>query len=294
MEMQKVYICYTIYHLLITIIKSENQKEQIEIVLMDSIKDRNRLKTQLESKNYRVVIYHNWQNVEKSFLINEIYIFNDCTSLGQLLHKKRITYNLIEDGYGSLVYTKERVLFKKIVNFFRNLPQPGGFSKYCVSIEVTDKGAMEKDSRYNKIIEVRREELFNTVSEKIKQDLFDIFQVTPLNIDRYSAIIITQPLAADKWYKTRVTRFQSEKEQIEFYKNIINRLKNENYTVYMKVHPRDTCDYSMFDANILEKNIPIELIGMLINRNFKIGITHSSTSIDFIDFIDEKVKIFEL
>lgn len=61
---------------------------------------------------------------------------------------------------------------------------------------------------------------------------------------------------------------------------MINTKKNGK-NVYIKVHPRDDIDYTQFYKNIkiLDKNIPMELLDVVLNRPFEEGFTHSSTTL---------------
>lgn len=290
------YICHTNYHLLITLVKCNFNKKNT-IYLFNKVPNELILKLMKKGLN---VIKHNYININYHAFDN-IFIYNDNTRIGYYLRKNKINYNLIEDSYNYYYYDiysiyKYRVSIKRrIFNFLFSKSVPFGYSKYVTSIEVNDKNKVIKDKRYKKMLEVPRKDLFNNISKDRKNFILDVFCVKPMDYleGKKSILILTQPLYQDNFDKEIIS---SEMDQINYYKNIIDKYKKK-YTIYFKSHPRDNIDYfslSYDNVIFLQRDVPMELYEFIGSYNFDIGITHSSTALDYLSCVKEKIFLKDL
>lgn len=301
--MRKVFICSTYYHLLIAICKIKITDDNTILVFTDIFKDNriidnmnnNELNIKIERKveyiyKNKGVFFSN--SKEKSFFeqFDRIFIFNDNTYIGHFLHRSKLRYHLVEDGYNYFSYFKrENYTIKRLLKkCLKNIPLPRGNSKYCQSIEVNDISVVPKDERYHKFKEVPRKDLFNNISEERKQLILRVFDVEELSeVAEKSVLILTQPLSIDGL-------MNSDDKQYGFYKKICDKYLSEGYEVYLKPHPRDAVTYEkMNGAKLIAQSVPMELIEMVSNVKFERIITHSSTAINFLTCGKEKEVFFD-
>lgn len=291
-----IYICHTNYHLLITLIKPDFNFNTSVLHLFNKISSK--LVKKLTKLGANIIEEHEHENEYNINSNNYIFIYNDWTNIGEFLRLNRINYNLIEDGYNYYSYDLYRLRFslkRRIFNYLFSYNIPLGYSKYAVKIEVNDKDKVIKDSRYKKMIEIPRRDLFNSLSEERKKLILDIFDVKPMNYIKIgkSILILTQPLYQDNCDREIIN---SEEDQINYYKAIIDKYKNE-YAIYFKVHPRDSTNYITLDYNnviFLDKDVPMELYEFVGDYKFDIGITHSSTALDYLSCVKEKIFLKDL
>ena len=122
-----VYICQTCYHLFITILLNIKNSKKSDLIIFGEKNDRISKNSQLISKLIKSNIFNNIENIDCSDLKNlknyrrvlatisrikknniikemssyeEIYIFNDISSIGKVINRKKIKYSLLEDGRG--------------------------------------------------------------------------------------------------------------------------------------------------------------------------------------------------
>jgi len=87
-------------------------------------------------------------------------------------------------------------------------------------------------------------------------------------LDKVEGIVFTQPLSEDG--------FITEKEKIRIYTQLV-KFYEQYGVVALKIHPRDTADYSVGNTRILKGSYPSELLSMLgIRFRFAIGICTSA------------------
>ncbi|MBS4769558.1 hypothetical protein KG090_00085 [Carnobacteriaceae bacterium zg-ZUI240] len=306
--MKEACVCNTQYHLLITLLMlDENHPENYRIILDNQIvnADKYQLKIQ-ELFGIEVLIcdiqkiYSNWKSLSlnKTDIVMDDYIsntnkfilYNDFTNFAYYLHKNKIPFVLREDGYNyQTIYNADEYTWLDEIKMaikrrIKGIPRHKGYSKYCVEINVNSMNGIKKDSRYSKFMAESRGYFFDNMSKSMKENLFLLFDVQPIKIKGKSALVITQPLHVHNIY------VYSEKEQFDFYHQIVTILKNDGYNVYIKIHPRDKIDYSRIaSVEILESQIPLELMDLLMDRSFEIGITYSSTALSFVGKVDRKI-----
>lgn len=308
---KNIYICYTKYQLLITLLKLDINLKNDLCLLFDLNRFQER-KIKL-SMNVNHIMYvgdytfsiFNIKKIIKNYKIissyTDIFIFLDHRIIGHFLNKFKFHYYLIEDGYNfySLEYKKTIIynnpIKKFLYNLFMNPPKRPGDSNYVLSIEVNDKSILSnKDRRYDKMVEVPRKELFNNIDETRKKVILDVFDVKPMKYikDKQSLLILTQPLYQDKFDQDIIN---TEDDQLKFYSDIVSKYKKD-YEIYIKVHPRDKVDYHSLNADVvfLDKDVPMELYEFVGDYEFDIGVTHSSTALDYLSCVKEKIFLKDL
>jgi len=95
-------------------------------------------------------------------------------------------------------------------------------------------------------------------------------------------LLLTQPLSEDGLI--------NEKEKIKLYKKVIENYHNK-YKIFLKPHPRENTIYEKYfsKVTILSQSFPIELLKFNKNIKFDLGISYSSSSVDNLDCIKQKI-----
>ena len=326
---KEIYVCATYYHILITIIKALKSKNEISIVIQNTVPDADKFILNLKKAKLfkEIFLYdevglvkeYNKQKIEfiyfrKDELIkiveagcnidftsyDDVYIYNDWTTLGAYFIDKKIKYHLIEDGLDTHHFLKDyfkkvdpynkkkglknkiKKYRKKIVDkigrrFFHRGYYFFGKSKYAIDVEVNNKEIVNFNKR--KLKEVPRAALFASLTKK------DIFVQKDLKFDEdgKKILILTQPLYKDKLVS-------SEELQKKIYYDIIDKYYKD-YVIYLKPHPRDLVTYKVKkDIFIIDKNIPTEVLNFNDNFKFSKAITISSGGLNAIRS-DEKMQL---
>ncbi|BDD43003.1 glycosyltransferase family 52 [Streptococcus ruminantium] len=294
--MKKIYICHTVYHLFISLCKSNQQDT---IILVDTIPNVDFLKNQISLiMRLKVCVISKTETEYPIFECESqaIYIYNDDSKIGQYLRDNGYNHHLIEEAYNyfsynipikrkSLKWWIKKTLFPNRVEF--------GYSKFVKSIEVNDlKQVICNDYRRDKFFEVSRKTLVNNTSLVRRKEIASVFQINKIEENGIPKILVlTQPLFGDG---TGGSLIKSEEEQLEFYGDIVKKYSKE-YLVYFKVHPRDEIDYASFtNVLFLDKYVPMELYEFIGNYYFEIGITHSSTALESLSCVREKIFLKNL
>lgn len=324
---QNVYICNTYFHIFITMIKVLKSKDSNSIVIANTIDEAKDMIEKLKKLNLFINIYFydelkvrkifNEEQIERKkfrrkemidlfnknsninfYKFDNIYIYNDWTTIGAYLIDSKLKYHLIEDGIDAFYYIKgnlkHRITFlnpnfkykvKKILKKILNIGYDFfGQSKYVIDIEVNDKSKIF--IRNKNVIEVSKESLYNSLTKEEKMKIYNLFMSDEIKVNHNekNVLLLTQPLYIDKMV-------DYEKDQIEIYSDIINKYINE-FNVYIKPHPRDIMDYKKINNNviIINKNMPIEVLKFNSNIKFEKAVTIISSSIKSLDFVDEKIE----
>ncbi|HEM5490810.1 alpha-2,3-N-acetylneuraminyltransferase [Streptococcus suis] len=296
-----IYICYTLYHLLVSLIYCLLSNNRTKIVITTRILDAKKFgqnikevfpKFEVEIVNdedftrdgcrYSYRVHELFQSIVG---VGNMHIFNESTQIGYYLHRNRIPYTLLEDGLNSLQHPKNKYHYSRkeeLKYFLYNKPRHHGYSRFCRTIIVNEIKGIPIDSRQKKLIEDPKDKLLSQLSLPNKEKLLYIFGMTPLKISDPAVIILTQPLEDE---------FLDDLKKQVFWKSLIDKYISEGYNVYVKVHPRDSLDYSHFPVSILPKNVPAELLDFVIDKQFEIGVTYYSTALEFMNCVKEKIYL---
>ena len=253
----KLYIVVTYYHLLISIIKCIHERGKHDLIIYgdtedNSLIENNELMYRLHKAgifnniyiiNYkkhfkncqdydfkfqlkRICIINNLRDELEKYKIrayDNLYIFNDITTIGKCINKMNLKYILLEDGLNcfknntNLVCVKNPI--KKIIKKFLYGSYQMGLSKNIIYIEVNDKKGIKNNGV--KFVELNKKKLFQTLNTQESNEILNIFIESHFEISEDCNLIITQPLYQDKI-------LSSEEDQIDVYKKIINDFcKNE-------------------------------------------------------------------
>ena len=305
-NMKSLYICHTVYHLYISILKAFLQDSICDVILVDTIPDGLGICQRLEDtqlfgkvvyldrkdvfkvkykeylKNFLNYFYNKEYITSKLGYIKEydnVYIFNDYTEIGCFLVNNDIKYHLLEDGLD--VYKQFDVFeeigrgyyIKKILFQLFNIPYSVGMTKQCIDVEIND--AVGLKTKIDKpIIVQNRKELEDRVGSSFLSIVFKVYGVDSITVPKNSVLIITQVL-------TEICVVDNKKEQYRFYEDIVKEYFKD-YSVFIKPHPRDEIDYTplkkVYNITILKKQIPMEVYACFPNFHFDIVVTYSSTS----------------
>lgn len=225
-------------------------------------------------KNYKLLKKYTFGKEEKEFWIQDHLKYSPFF-LGNF--KKLF---LLEDGMENYTDFYQKAS-KKIKYSLKNKLLGGTFKiekyKYGTSEKIRkiyltglDKVPEEIE---NKVEIINLKKIWNNLKKEEKEKLLDIFLLKNENIKvlkNKKIILVTQPISEDSSLL--------EEEKINIYKKIIE--KYDENEILIKPHPRETTDYKKYFTNIdiLEKNIPMEMISFLID-NLEEVITLFSTAV---------------
>ena len=161
---------------------------------------------------------------------------------------------------------------------------------------VRDKKRLErvlsakKDFRYKFVIqEIDDIYAIKNLSDHDKETIKDIFfkdfdcDFSPYNSKK--AIVLTQP--------TYLYGMHSKKELADLFNGEIIKLKESNYDIFLKLHPREEEDiYIKENVRRINGKFPFELLA-IYNVQFDVGLTYNSTAINS-SLIKNKILLSEL
>lgn len=187
-------------------------------------------------------------------------------------------YKLIEDGLGNYFRPK-----KSFSYYMRKILLGGdewGRNSKAKSILLTGLAEIPVELlNKTKILNIR--DIWLSLNESQKNKILDSFAIdTCLSHQTITTILLTQPFSEDL--------VMSEKEKIHLYKSMT---LNYSGTLFIKPHPRETTDYSLYfndNVIVLSKSFPFQLL-MLINPPERIVTCFSTVA--YLSF-SGKVDIF--
>lgn len=317
--MKDIYICTTVYHLLIALVKQLINNHRADLILCkspyiapDTLKKLQKcdifkkifIYEDIEDRGYQIgwveKIIHGTSYAKKYFysksaLTNEywensnIYIFNDDSFFGKWFNQCNIPYHLLEDGLNHYSITpikkqQNYIFIRKCLGIFCG---HHGLSSRMIDLEVNSKEKIPEILK-KKAIAVPRANLFNQLTIQQKKILIDIFNANQINqsfndySNKETTLLITQPLSEDL--------IISHEKKIKIYQELIRRYAHGQ--VFIKPHPREKEDYSSIFPNSIILNlqdIPLEILDFFPNFHFTYGITAFSTSLDSLNKINHKV-----
>ncbi len=313
--MRKIlYAVSTYYHALISCVKQLLGNDTADIICMDYIPSGELLSDKIRKsgifdktfyvgkiEEYKseniidyVLLYHkkNAKIIEKQFLVSldgydEINIFHDDTWFAHYLKDKNIKYRLIEDALDSFKTINEsnfafmvrcnpiKLAIKRSLNIGYVFC---GYDKRTVEVEVNDVSGLEIERLANgKLVEKPRIAMFGSLSDGDITILKNIFlkDIPTIDAER-SVLLLTQPLFTDRIV-------DSEEKQVELYKTIVRKVTFGEQLV-IKPHPRDLVDYSVIfpEAILIDKNMPLEILGLAQNAEYHAIVSISSTAMNFL------------
>jgi len=325
MKKSSVYICFTYYHILVSIVKEINKvnNKLVDIIICSTIPNYELISKSLEKTNiFSEIIFFDEKKyqindplgkkkistfdflffnsfVKKNIIVDfkikgfykEVNIYNDATNLGYYLRANRIYYNLLEDAKDSYKVLKNymKINYRKKLkyNFFSfETYFYHGKSKFSKFVEVNDSNGLQIPMK--KVLVENKKQMFEKLTNEQKMIIYQIFipnDDVPIDCNYQSVLILTQPLFQDNLVKSKEIHKQ-------IYKDILlNYCKNSK--VFIKPHPRDDFDYfnNFLNVVVIDKDIPIEILNFNQKVKFKTAITVSSSSIYGIEFISQLIYL---
>jgi hypothetical protein len=312
-----VYICYTLMHVYISILKTINNSESENIlVITDHIDNYSELHNRLlnsrifndikivkdkeitkEFNENRFKFLFFKPNIKSFFKKNvefdsyiknlgsdiQVNIFLDEPRFSQYLILSRNNVNLIEDGYGlySIEKTNRKSLFKALLG----IPKTKGKDKRVKTIEATKPGELNKKLR-KKANHLNLEALQEGLTESQKSAVIKMFLKDDININvSQNLLLLTQPFSEDQCI--------TEKAKIDLYKKVIKNY-GTGYNIFIKAHPREKTIYSYSveeDITEIQSDFPIEMLNLMPFLNFEKVITINSSAINNLIFISNKIEL---
>ncbi len=297
---EELYICHTVYHFLVamahwddsrpvtfwlstTILNAQKMADKIEesgAPVTVLVKDKAVL--QSEFGFYAKSLLADYLPFFRSF--HAIYLFNDDTPEGFFCHRKKIPYQLLEDGYNYFTIAHRegypKTLKSKLARRLKRRPLIRGYSPSCQVIEMNswENLAIDpKDNRWSKLRVLSRKTLFDQLTSQKQAYLQAIFgPVMKESLSGKQALVLTQPLAQDG--------FMSPEKQEYFYVQLVKKLQQLGYQVLFKCHPRDEMPYDKLEGiTILAQEVPLEYLALKVNFPLSLVVSHSSTANQFFD-----------
>lgn len=303
--MKNVFICYTPYHVYVSLLFILNSRSLSELIITDHIEEYKKITINLKknhnnarsyilekiNKNYTIFDFLKYKKIlnnrfKISFPINNensYMLFLDNTRLSHYIMLNAMNVSLVEDG--KTLFFPNKNHFKKIIKMFLKIPLDKGESKLIKNVYTTNYKRLPNKIKY-KAIEFDIEKLQNNIAFKKKKIIFDIFNVNLLEVFQNDIfLVLTGPYSE--------TGLISELEKIKLYQKIIKRYSN-NLTVYLKPHPRETTKYENYldvSIKILNKNFPIELINLDKNIKIKRVVSIDSSALEKLKHAEEILEL---
>ena len=315
--MKRIYICTTVYHLLIAIIKQTLYRTEADLIICkeDNIEPStlHRIKTcnifnnvisykEIECEGYflrwkekiihgskKAIAYYEFTSGLSSEYLknNDIYMFNDNSFWGKWCCCIKKNYHLLEDGLDHYIINPSTSIdnskYIYLNKLFGTYSGHHGNSVNMIDLEVNNKKNIHLSSNA-KLIESPRKELFEKLSVNQKECILKLFGV-PQDIfikEDVTTLLLPQPLAEDD--------IVSHQKKIDIYSFLVQNFSEG--TLYIKPHPRETEDYkTIFPQSklITFPKIPLELLDFLPNFRFTYGITAFSTSLNSLSCVANKI-----
>lgn len=324
--MKDLYIVSTYYHALISCIKQMRSSDKADIMVTEYIPGYRSLADKIKESGIFEFVYCVGKINEyipknrldfifclhrkNSYLIesqldiplkkyDNIHIFHDDTWFAHYLKCAGISYILTEDSLDSYKIISKtafsHMLHKAdikawVKNTFRIGYVFCGYDKYTKSVEVNSIDGVEiKHLAGKKLVEQPRKPMLDSLSPDELEKLKKIFlkEIPDIDYSR-SVLLITQPLFEDGIVLT-------EEDQLRVYQKIIYKY-SKGYSLVVKPHPRDNADYSCLshDVVILDKNMPLEIIVLILNPHFAKVVSISSSCLHSIgadEYINESIML---
>lgn len=324
-KISQVYVCCTIYHVYISILKAfehkKNGEETLLIVLKDGLDDHESVEKSISDIDVftNVIFINGYKVVDKlkSKLGYFNYIFNRSKSLVELYegsNENLIAFDCFiqksEINLFQINRAKAFFLIKYKNNFFRMYEDGVGaysqtlsFSRYFTRKYILRTPLLKGYDSEVKEIWVRFPEKMNDkiLSKKVKKFNLVDSENSLSDIEKkkivYSFIGKMSIKNSDSKRAIIITQPLSEfkittlENKIKVYSYIIDICRKEGYDIFIKNHPKDELVYTDFyaDVNVLPKQFPLEVLNLSKDFNFHYGYTVFSTALENLKYVENKV-----
>lgn len=301
--MNPLYICSTLYHVLITCLKAMSGIKA-DIVVTEYIPQPQELAKRLEKsglfgrvmyipspKEYvpscklsKLLCLHRRnamvireQLTDDIAAWDDIYLFHDDTWMAHYLKDIGHAYHLVEDALNSyevIWKSKFAYMMGKSVKSRIKLALGYGYRYLDKSAQVIDIEVNRAEHiKLGRLKIVPRERLYSVLNTERTEMLADIFRLDKRLAGRVhdGTLILTEPLSEDG--------LTTDEQQEAFYGRLASEFSG---ALYIKRHPRDRCEYSGLDCVFLQKDIPFEVAVVAGGMHFdRVLISQDSTMMSF-------------
>ncbi len=325
--MEKLFICATYYHTLITLIKSFVNCEQYCIYLADNIPSYQVLKENLEKTGQLKVFVFPVTNINMAIKPHnsrlarilcrkreirnavenncnldlrdyELYLYHDYSNIGKYCAQEGIYYHLIEDALDYFKY------FDKYYNMPKQKYTKGSFediikektglglrlwgtSPYCIDIEVNDLNGIKISK--DKVFEMPRKKLFEKLTDEQKRVIYDTYACN--KVISKSGTQNEVLICTQPLYKDK--HVSTLNDQMIVFEKIIKKFADMGHHITIKPHPRDDADYtgliSKYDCGYIDKDLPSEILNYNPDARYVAAVSVTSTAINFLEYANEKI-----
>ncbi|MDV7139639.1 glycosyltransferase family 52 [Maribacter sp. TH_r10] len=221
---------------------------------------------------------------EESFITeSQIIVSNPCSAKSYFLYKyPKKSFHGIEDGARDYrkIHTSWKIFLR---NNITKKPLEGGDDRRIKTFYAQFPNKLPKKLR-KKTKELNALKVIANLNNEAKKKVFYTFAFEPISDLKpgKNAIIITQPISENNIVA-------SETDKIAIYQEIITSIE-DGFHIVLKMHPRETTDYSKYfkSITIFGGSFPLEILSLGKDVYFDKGFTLFSTSINNIDIIGEK------
>lgn len=127
------------------------------------------------------------------------------------------------------------------------------------------------------------EKMLGALSNTEKNKIFNVFmQGISINLSgTNSVLLLTQA----------VDNYMSEEQKISIYNQLLSHYAT-THTIFIKPHPRETTDYAKvlnYPVTIIPKSFPVEMLDLLDETSFDVGLTICSSSLNNLKCLKKRV-----
>lgn len=246
---------------------------------LSKIINRNRLALEFVEANSDILKYN-------EFIRNaEINLFSNfgLTPVYILLKYKKNYIRQLEEGEGNYVSRVGYLqAFKR--KYLLNTVVGDGLDEEVKELQVQFPEKLPTRLRKKgKKLELKKME--DDLSDEQRKKVLDVF-MSGLEIDltgKKKLLLITQSLSEDN--------HMTEERKVQMYNQLLDRYANE-YSIYLKPHPRELTDYSgklKYNFTLIPGGFPLEMFDLLKGINFELGITVCSSALYNMRCVEKKI-----
>ena len=235
-----------------------------------------------------------WENVEKEVFnmleqrlpfdihgFHDYYLSSDVEIIGNYFIYKKIKYNYFEDAAGIFTHTEitknnnKRLFTHAKISFSERFPI-NGKNPNIKKIFMKFSAQKPEVKLPSNAVDLDVMRMMRKLEDHDKSLIFDVFGVKSLTIppNEQLTLLLTQQMYAFKK--------MSKVDQNNLYLSLVDYFKPENTKLVVKPHPDDTySDYKALfpDCIVLGSKVLSEFLPVIIDNNYKMGITANSMSV---------------
>lgn len=298
--MQNLFICHTLYHVLIALLRTLRGKPSFLVLSMAVPGAANLAETlratghfagvqvvdeaALDRQNAESSIYRVLHTGKPScFALPRkkqdlrVYISNDWSALGRFLQHEHIPYILCEDTLGGTLDPDQHLLVEqRAASDFAARRRGSGYfywgdSRFCVAVESEDAFKCRIFPE-KKLITYSKAALLASLTEAEKAAVLAVFVPKPLPGDAAvyarATLLLPRSLVED--------RLADQATQNRIFRAVA--AKYADGPLFIKTHPRDATDYEALfpTATVLPRFMPSEVLNFCLPHKFRRAVTVQS------------------